>query len=50
MASKVNRAEIKAFQRQVRDKPTDDEHSDENQTQLSGSMEVYYTQPDPGVT
>lgn len=50
MSLKVNRAQIEAFKRQLRDEPTDNEHSDDNQTQLSGSMEGYDSQPEPVVT
>lgn len=50
MAPKVNQAKIETLKMQPRDKSTDDEHSNEKQTQLSGSVEVYDTQPDQAVT
>lgn len=46
---KDKRAEIEAFRKKLIDKPTNEEHTDNEQTQLSGSLEIIYAHPDPTV-
>lgn len=47
MALKRRRTEIETFKKQLIDDPTDDKHMDDEQTQLSGTLEIIDVHPDP---